>query len=305
MKITLAANGWTPIITDLDLGNITQDQAYVLNCIVGTQTLAIVKNQQHLTVDQEVNFLKQFGTVDVNGPNVRNVVIDESGRVLRRVTGKRRDNGSSLGMFGSKELLPWHANPVEDPNRKSVVYLRGIAGTEGSITSFTNHSRAWAVTLPKFFKEYLFSQNLHTLHEHDHSNDIATETMMNLYGTAYRPSTYNHDNLPTLIYQNKFGVSGLYFSWGQFSKFKELDKEESTKIRDLLRFCILSDQNNIYDHQWTDGDVVLSDQWFGLHKRHPFEQIEDRLLHRGVVEYSDQSVPYLEKARSLLEIAKS
>lgn len=301
MKIQFASNGWTPIISGLDLAKITQDQAYILGCIVGTQTLAVIKNQPHLTIDQEVDFLKMLGTVDVDGPRVKNVVVDESNRMLRRVTGKKRDDNSSMGLFESKEILPWHANPVEDPDRKSVVYLRGVSGTNGSITSFTNHARAWNVSLPSFVKDYLIEQNLHTLHEHDHTNDIATETMMNLFGTTHRPSMYSQDQLPTLLYQNKFGTKGLYLSWLQFSKFRELEHEESAKIKDLLRFFIMNDQNNIYDHTWTDGDVVLSDQWLGLHKRHAFEQIEDRLLHRGVVEYSDESVNFLNDALSLLK----
>lgn len=301
MQIQLASNGWTPIISDLDLATITQEQAHILNCIVGTQTLAIIKNQQHLTIDQEVKFLKMFGDVDVNGPNVKNVVIEESGRILRRVTGKKRQDGATTGMFGAKQELPWHANPVEDPKRKSVVYLRGITGTTGSITSFTNHVRAWQLSLPEFVKNYIVEQNLHVLHEHDHSSDIASQTMLDLYGTTYRPSKYRPEQLPTLVYQNKFGTQGLYFSWGQFGKFVELDNVESCKIKDILRFCILHSQENIYDHEWQDGDVLLSDQWFGLHKRHAFDQIEDRLLHRGVVEYSDDSVKFLDEAASMLK----
>jgi alpha-ketoglutarate-dependent taurine dioxygenase len=301
MKIQFAPNGWTPIISELDLANITQEQVHILECIVGTQTLAVIKNQQHLTVNDEVTFLKMFGGVDINKPEVQNVVVDESERMLRRVTGKKRADNSSMGIFNSKETLGWHANPVEDPNRKSVVYLRGITGTSGSITSFTNHCRAWNVCLPSFVKDYLIEKNLHTLHEHDRTGAAEAETMMNLFGTTRRASMYSQDQLPALLYQNKFGTTGLYLSWSQFTKFRELEHGESAKIRDLLRFFIMNDQSNIYDHKWTDGDVLLSDQWLGLHKRHAFEQIEDRLLHRGVVEYSDESINFLNDALSLLE----
>jgi alpha-ketoglutarate-dependent taurine dioxygenase len=301
MNITFASNGWTPIISGLDLADITQEQVHVLECIVGTQTLAVIKNQQHLTIDDEVKFLKMFGSVDINKPEVKNVVIDGSDRILRRVTGKRRVDGSAEGLFGNKKELGWHANPVEDPERRSVVYLRGISGTKNSITSFTNHARAWNLSLPKFLKDYLIDQNLHTVHEHDHTtNDIATETMLDLYGTTYRPSMYDPNFLPTMVYKNIFGTTGLYFSWSQFTKFKELDLDESKKIRDILRLIVLNDQKNIYDHHWTNGDVILSDQWLGLHKRHAFEQIEDRLLHRGVVEYSGNSLEFLEKTHNLL-----
>ena len=36
----------------------------------------------------------------------------------------------------------------------------------------------------------------------------------------------------------------------------------------------------MYHHDWQDGDVLLSEQWLGIHKRWKFEGIIERTLHR-------------------------
>ena len=35
-----------------------------------------------------------------------------------------------------------------------------------------------------------------------------------------------------------------------------------------------------YTHNWDDGDVLVWDNWTGLHKRPAFAGMPDRLLHR-------------------------
>lgn len=283
----LSPNEWTITISDVDINNLTKHEIDIIGCLVGTQSLVVIKNQQHLSVRDDVSFLRRFGEPDINPPEVKNVVIDDSDRILRRVTGKKDANGQRTGLFGGKEILPWHANPVEDPNRKSVVYLRAVAGTAGSMTSFTNHARAWANSIDTELKNYLVEKNFHTIHEHDASSYHVEQTLLDLYGTTSRPTRYKLDQLPTLIYKNRFDTEALYFSWLQFTKFQELDVVLSTLLAHRLRYLIMGDPKNVYDHSWEDGDVILSDQWLGLHKRHPFDAIEDRLLHRAVVEYTN------------------
>jgi alpha-ketoglutarate-dependent taurine dioxygenase len=300
MKIMLSPNGWTTTISDVDINNLTKHEIDIIGCLVGTQSLVVIKNQQHLSVRDDVSFLRRFGEPDINSPEVKNVVIDDSDRILRRVTGKKDANGKRTGLFGAKEVLPWHANPVEDPNRKSVVYLRAIAGTAGSITSFTNHACAWANSIDHELKTYLIEKNFHTIHEHDAGNHYVAQTMMDLYGTVSRPTMYKLDQMPTLIYKNKFDTQALYFSWGQFTKFQELDLVMSKLLAYRLSYLILNDPKNIYEHLWEDGDIILSDQWLGLHKRHAFDAIEDRLLHRAVVEYTNIDVGKKQQALQLI-----
>jgi taurine dioxygenase len=40
-----------------------------------------------------------------------------------------------------------------------------------------------------------------------------------------------------------------------------------------------------YDHHWKDGDVVISEQWLTIHKRHEFDNMSNRVLHRIAFDY--------------------
>ncbi len=37
-------------------------------------------------------------------------------------------------------------------------------------------------------------------------------------------------------------------------------------------------------NHWKDGDLVLSEQWLTIHKRHAFERMDKRLMHRITIE---------------------
>ena len=80
----------------------------------------------------------------------------------------------------------------------------------------------------------------------------------------------------------------MYFSPLQLGKFVELDQAESDNLKNLLMTHIFQEKY-IYHHDWEDGDIVLSDQWNGIHKRWAFQQMDSRLLHRAAVDYVDQN----------------
>ena len=226
MKVTLADNGWTPIVSEIDLNTATKEEIDIIGCLAGRQTLVIIKNQAHMNVQDEVRFIKRIGDPDINADYVKNVVIDGTDRIMRRVTGKKNAEGKWMGIFGQKEELVWHANPVEDPNRRPLVYLRSIEGSKGSVTSFTNHIRAWEKSLPPELKKFLSENVLHTIHGHDHTSSDIRQTFEALYdGEIVRKSMFKPEELPPLVYSNKFGAVGFFLSWYQLDKFQELSKE--------------------------------------------------------------------------------
>ena len=118
MKLTTLKNGWTVQIDDIDLSNLTDEEVCIIGCLVGTKTLVVIKKQQHLTIEQELQFVKRFGLPYVDNSNVRSVVVENSERMLRRVSGEKNKDGVHTGMFPLSMELNWHCNSVEDPNRK-------------------------------------------------------------------------------------------------------------------------------------------------------------------------------------------
>ena len=55
------------------------------------------------------------------------------------------------------------------------------------------------------------------------------------------------------------------------------------ELFEYLKKHILQDKYR-YDHHWKDGDLVLSEQWLTIHKRHAFERMDKRLMHRITIE---------------------
>jgi hypothetical protein len=65
-----------------------------------------------------------------------------------------------------------------------------------------------------------------------------------------------------------------------------MDELESKKFIESLRDKILQEKY-MYHHDWEDGDVVLSEQWLGIHKRWRFENINNRVVHRICLDFSN------------------
>ena len=66
-------------------------------------------------------------------------------------------------------------------------------------------------------------------------------------------------------------------------KIEDEFKEVHTELVDQ----ILKDESYAYHHDWVDGQIVLSDQWMSIHKRWQFDRMEERVLHRIALDYSN------------------
>ena len=80
-----------------------------------------------------------------------------------------------------------------------------------------------------------------------------------------------------LVYTNEAGVTGLFFPYLQILGGVPKD------LYEYLKNHILQDKYR-YDHHWEDGDVVISEQWLTIHKRHAFEKMDKRLMYRIAID---------------------
>ena len=80
-----------------------------------------------------------------------------------------------------------------------------------------------------------------------------------------------------LVYTNEAGITGLFFPYLQILGGVPKD------LYDYLKNHILQDKYR-YDHYWEDGDVVISEQWLTIHKRHAFEKMNERLMYRIAID---------------------
>lgn len=278
VEYKLHENGWTVLIENFNFKNANQTDINFLAKLIATNTCVVVRNQS-LSIEDELRVLGMFKNPEPlyskDDPNFVTQAADlekDPDGILIRITGELRDGHP--GGAGWNEELSWHCNMPEVPTRRPIVWLYGIRGTEGSRTTWNNTILAYT-DLPEDVKVRI--DGLHSIYGNFDAPQAAGHTGVE----------YNKIWTPPLVYRNNANKTGMYFSPLQIQKFVELSQEESDELKNFL-FDHVVKEKYLYHHDWRDGDVVLSEQWLGMHKRWPFEKMNKRLVHRGVVDFPDQ-----------------
>jgi alpha-ketoglutarate-dependent taurine dioxygenase len=286
MNYHIHENGWTVIVDDFDIKQSTVEDINLISRLIAKYTVVVFKNQE-LNLNDELRICHMFknpkpafATDDrVFKGSAADLSIDPIGLVCR-VTGEKNEDGDT-GIAGHEDEMAWHNNSPYDPERNSIVWLYSVRGSKGSRTSWNNTTLAYrdldAETRQKIkdLKCIYFSGiNLKI----EYIND----------GSAENPNKQvNAEFTPPLVYTNIANQIGLYLSPYLLENFVGLTKEETKSIVDPL-FEFVTQDKYCYHHDWEDGDLVLSEQWLGIHKRWPFKEIEKRLLHRAAFDFPDQ-----------------
>ena len=227
-----------------------------------------IKNQ-NLTIEQELKIIKSFPNpyqlFSPNHPKFKELSLDKEGYV-----GRVTENA----IAGHKEEMLWHNESPGNRFGSDIAWLYAEKGVTGSITVWNNSMLAYN-DLDADTKEKI--KNLKCIYFGNVNHSIArTEENFNnrkVYDTA----------IP-LVYTNHLGRTGLHLSLHQFERFDSMTREQSLEIAEPL-FKFITQDKYCYYHEWEDGDVSMSDQWLGVHKRLHFEGMNDRLVHRATFNY--------------------
>lgn len=272
-------NGWTVIIEDFDLRSATQEDINKIAKLIASNTCVLIRNQS-LTIEDELTVINMFKDPEPmlppDHPALEGLAADlekDPTGIVVRITGELR-NGHAGGA-GWNEELDWHCNMAEVPTRRPVVWLYGIRGTAGSRTTWNNTIAAYA-DLDEDIKNKI--SDLHSIYGNIDAPDAVGHTGIE----------YNTEWTPSLVHRNIAGKVGMFFSPLQIHKFVELTKEESDNLKALL-FEHVTKEKYLYHHDWKDGDLIISEQWLGIHKRWPFEKMNQRLVHRAAMDFPDQN----------------
>lgn len=282
MNYRLHENGWTIILNDFDLLTATDDDINQIAGWLATNTLVVIKNQSHLTAMDEANICKRFGELEDLTPlkdivPFKNVIVPDTNCLVVRVTGELDEHGEP-GLFGHVDDLDWHCNQPAVPHRKPLVWLSGVKGTAGSRTSWTNNINAYN-DLSNEWKDRIKDLKMvcgwkkGTYSEFD-------------FGKASGVTeNFNEHYTPSLVHTNNANKTGLFFPFLQFKNFVGLTEQESIDLVEPLKNHVLQEKY-IYHHDWQDGDVVIAEQWLGIHKRWKFDDMANRVLHRITFDFS-------------------
>lgn len=284
MKYHLHKNGWTVILDDFDFAQATTEDINQIGRLLATNTLVVARNQNHLTTQDEVRIADMFGGVEDltrfgNVAPYKNFILPDSNGKVARVTGELDEHGEP-GLFGHVSDLDWHCNQPGMPTRKPLVWLFGVRGTVGSKTSWTNNILAYN-DLSKDWKERIADLKMICGWRKDSYSEYD-------FGRAKSGilEDFNEHYTPNLVHTNAGGQTGLFFPFLQFRNFVGLTEEESINIIEPLKSHVLQEKY-IYHHDWQDGDVVIAEQWLGIHKRWRFDGMPNRVLHRVCFDFTN------------------
>jgi taurine dioxygenase len=294
MRARLINNSWPVEITDFDFNTATQHDIDLLGCLTNYYTLVLVKHQKNaLSIPVQEKVCKQFGSTlldRVDAETFKNIakhLKHQEGEMTLRVTGEPDQDGNP-GLFGFDHELIWHANKVEQPHRRSMVWLYGERGTAGSVTEFTNHILAYQ-DLESSLKEQI------------------KDLKINYKGTfPYVSPKYDYGktsagwHTPPVVYTNVGGQTGIHLSWLEVDYFENHDPEESRIITEQLRDHILGNPKYRYEHHWQDGDVLLMEQWLGVHRRPAFDGMKTRVLDRIETNFDHIDFSKMQEALNLI-----
>lgn len=276
----LHENGWTIMLEDFNFSTATQDDINHIARLLATNTLVVARNQ-HLSIKDEIRVAEMFKDPQrfyTDNPESTDVMfkgaeVPGSENIALRVTGAKDENGLT-GIAGHESEMHWHSNDQTTPHRKSLIWLYSVKGSKGSRTSWNNNIMSY---------EQLSEEQKKLL------DPLKLSILKNVSLNDYEPDGADKvdDYCPNLVMENIAGKKGMYFPFLQISGFEELTAEQSKEIMDWLAPYTIQDKF-CYHHDWQDGDVVIGEQWLGIHKRWPFDQIEERLLHRIAFEFPEQ-----------------
>lgn len=191
---------------------------------------------------------------------------------LIRVSGKT-DSHKNEGVFGHSEELNWHSDKIHDITRKPFTFLYSSEGSAGSVTEFTNHIVAYS----------LLDEDKKELYQNLKIKFGSTRWRKDLNSSAYNKTLKYINSVEMvehkLIVENPYGMRGIFISPLQTEHISGMSQKETLKFCDMILKHI-TQPKCVYKHNWQDGDVVISDQIFGIHKRNKFDNMHKRELHR-------------------------
>jgi alpha-ketoglutarate-dependent taurine dioxygenase len=289
LEYEVMENGWTVRVHTPILDLTENDKRDVLDLMI--RNTAVVWKGQNLTKQQELDFCGSFGKYDFAHvpdddtiPPERRALFYPDHPGILRVTGRKDENGHA-GHFGHDDELEWHCNRPSDPYRKPFVYLYAVEGSKGSVTHWSNGIHTYNDLTEEQKAKY---------------DDIEVQ----YYGQRFRKDhdssqrqwrTERDEKLKALnlrhkiILENHYGDKGISISPLEVGEITGMTYDEMVDFTDdILDF--LTQEKYIYSHHWEDGDVTISDQFFGVHKRDAFDRMSERLLHR-IAFNTDHMIP--------------
>jgi len=285
MKLYLDPNGWVIHVLNFDPRQPSEEELDYLRTLPFTNVLVVMHDLPVLTAQEYQDFCRRvYVRVQNDNPTKDKRFLPGSNREVMRVTGRLDEEGEMIGLFGMPEFLPWHCNQPAMPldQRPDCLTLYSVEGSAGSITAYSNSSRALRDLRQSQHAPPGLLENLDRI-EVFYNYSVDLDRLSDSNQDYEGPSGKN-----TLVVKNKAGIPAILLSNLVTKSFWINDQELNEQIYKtwLDYLCkFLTQKKYVYAHRWRDNEMTFNCQVSGQHARLPFARIEQRLLWRvmGVV----------------------
>ena len=239
----------------------------------------LVFHDQQLDEDGLVAFAQQLGDIEIHLRQSRT-----TGRREVMLVSNKTEDGKPIGRLGNQELN-WHMDQIFMPEPTAGTILYAVEVTpEGGNTWFCDLGAAYE-TLPAGLREQVEQrQAVHSAATADRRVGIRlTEAQRERAPEVVHPLVRTHP---------LSGTKALYFSLNHTARIDGRSEEDSLPVFEQLRRHA-TQQEQVYEHHWRVGDLVLWDNAATMHRRDPFPNHHARLMRRVGFNFpADRRIPF-------------
>lgn len=240
-------------ITDLSIAEITDDEVVNLRRLLADHGVAVLPRQD-IDDDDFVDFLRKFGDLTFSQGETPVAGFPDLNVI------------SNIGRSAPPRSV-FHVDTSYVRRPPAYTALRAVEiPAQGGETLFTNQYRSYE-TLPDDVRRQLAGRTVtHVVTGVDPGDGAET--------SAEHPVFRRHPIS---------GRTAVYLSTPE--RCVAISGMDDAEGREMIEFLYLHSiqQDNIYRHAWSAGDVVMWDNGCVLHRADHADVIGDRLMHRGMV----------------------
>jgi alpha-ketoglutarate-dependent taurine dioxygenase len=246
------------------------------------ERLVVVFHGQILTDPQLIAFSRNFGELDLPGPNPYGQPFNKEHPELNVISNVVED-GKPIGNLGDGEAV-WHADMtyVEVPPKAAILHALEVPPPEaGGSTYFANMFAAYE-SLPADLKKAVEGK----IAVHDASRNSA-----GMLRKGYKEVTDVRETVgaqhPVARTDPKTGRKALFLGRRPNAYVLGLSVAESEAVLDEL-WAHATQRHFAMCHEWKVGDLLMWNNLSVLHRRDPFDPKTRRVMHRSQIKGNER-----------------
>ena len=261
-------------VRNLDAGKPVDDEkASNLRRAWAENSILLLRNQD-LTEQQQFAYARIYGEVAarVKPPVEKRSYRADPENPMQIVTNAIDNNGKPIGSLGDGEMW-FHTDKcyVKKPHRASFLYAVEIP-SEGGHTKFASLYNGYE-RLPEELKKKLVGRKVLQMYDY-----TKTEP-----GDLNQPlEELLHYWQPVFVTNPDTARRAVYISRLMSRRIEGYSDDESQSIIDAVS-DIVEAPDNIYEHVWTPGDIIIWDNLSCLHARTEWPRDQRRTLRRVTI----------------------